>query len=259
MYELKICHLYPDLMNLYGDRGNILSLTRRCQWRGINVESVSVSIGDPFLYENYDIVFIGGGQDYEQLIIQDDIINGKRKSILEAVESGCVFLAICGGLQLLGKYYRTHDGKEIECIGALDLWTHGGEKRLIGNLFFQCEFLMHSESDGLVVGFENHSGKTYFGETVKPLGKVLKGSGNNGEDGYEGAMYKNTFCSYSHGSLLPKNPDLADHLITLALKRKYKDFVALQKLDDRFETHARESMIKRYHVFLGQTGSAIIH
>ncbi len=246
MFEIKICHLYPDLLNLYGDRGNIIALTKRCQWRGIQVSYHSISLGDTFDPEAYDIVFMGGGQDYEQGIIQDDLMGEKRKRIIEAVEGGKVFLAICGGFQLLGKYYRTHDGKEIECIGALNLWTHGGNKRLIGNLVFACDFLKNKNFDGLVVGFENHSGKTYLGPEVEPLGKVSKGFGNNGEDGFEGARYKNTFCSYSHGSLLPKNPALTDHLITQALKRKYKDFVALQSLDDSIEAMARESLIKRF-------------
>ena len=246
MYEIKICHLYPDLLNLYGDRGNILALMKRCEWRGIRAETVSVSLDEPFISEEYDIIFIGGGQDYEQSIIQDDLMQGKRDAVKEAVEGGKVFLAICGGLQLLGRYYRTHEGKDIECIGALDLWTHGSHDRLIGNLVFECDFLKNENFDGLVVGFENHSGKTYFGPTVKPLGKVISGFGSNGEDGFEGARYNNVFCSYSHGSLLPKNPALADHLISMALKNKYPDFVSLQSLDDRFEARARESLIKRF-------------
>lgn len=246
MFEIKICHLYPDLLNLYGDRGNIIALTKRCQWRGIQVSYHSISLGDTFDPEAYDIVFMGGGQDYEQGIIQDDLMGEKRKRIIEAVEGGKVFLGICGGFQLLGKYYRTHEGKEIECIGALDLWTHGGKQRLIGNLVFESDFLKTKDFNGLVVGFENHSGKTYLGPEVVPLGKVSKGFGNNGEDGFEGARYKNTICSYSHGSLLPKNPALADYLITQALKSKYKDFVALQSLDDSIEAMARESLIKRF-------------
>lgn len=250
MYELTICHLYPDLMNLYGDRGNIIALSKRCQWRDIEAKVVHVSLNDPFLYEDYDIIFLGGGQDYEQTIIQDDLMNGKRQNIIEAVEAGKVILGICGGLQLLGKYYRTHTGKEIECIGALDLWTHGSETRLIGNLVYEVDFLKSQAGDGYVIGFENHSGKTYLGEGVKPLGKVIKGFGNNSEDGYEGAVYKNTYCSYSHGSLLPKNPALADHLISLALLHKYPDYQGLVPLEDNLEKLARESLIKR---FLGES------
>jgi CobQ-like glutamine amidotransferase family enzyme len=233
-------------MNLYGDRGNIIALSKRCQWRGIDVKVVTVSLNDIFRYDDYDIIFMGGGQDFEQTIIQDDLMNGKRQNIIEAVEAGKVFLGICGGLQLLGKYYRTHEDREIECIGALNLWTHGGDIRLIGNLVYQCDFLKREDDPGYVIGFENHSGKTYLGDGVKPLGTVVKGHGNNSEDGFEGAVYKNTYCSYSHGSLLPKNPAFADHLITLALLNKYPDFKGLEPLPDRFEKLARESLIKRF-------------
>ncbi|MGI6084637.1 MAG: type 1 glutamine amidotransferase [Acetivibrionales bacterium] len=247
MYELCICHLYPDLLNLYGDRGNIIAISRRCQWRDIEVKVDNISIGDPFNYEDYDIIFIGGGQDYEQAIIQDDLMNGKRQKIVEAVENGKVFLGICGGFQLLGKYYRTNDGKEIECLGAINVWTHGGDTRLIGNIIFEINFLKNHHGEKLrVVGFENHAGKTYLGEGVKPLGKVIKGFGNNGEDGFEGAVYKNTFCTYSHGSLLPKNPALTDHLIMLALLNKYPDFQGLTPLDDELENLAHASLIKRF-------------
>ena len=141
MYELNICHLYPDLLNLYGDRGNIIALQRRCQWRDIEVNVENISIGDTFKYEDYDIIFIGGGQDYEQTIIQDDLMNGKRQAIVEAVEDGKVFLGICGGFQLLGKYYKTNNGKEIECLGALNVWTHAGDTRLIGDIVFEVDFL----------------------------------------------------------------------------------------------------------------------
>ncbi len=245
MYELNICHLYPDLLNLYGDRGNIISLKRRCEWRGISANVHNITMDEAFVPENYDIIFLGGGQDYEQEIIQKDLIIKKGTEIRNAIENNKVFLCICGGYQLLGNYYKTWDGKEIEFLGALDLWTIGGEKRMIGNIVFQCDFLTSESNDGLIVGFENHSGKTYLGEELIPLGKVIKGYGNNGEDGFEGAIYKNVYCSYSHGSLLPKNPSLADHLITLALNQKYKDFVSLQQIDDKFENLAKNEMLKR--------------
>lgn len=245
MYELNICHLYPDLLNLYGDRGNVIALSRRSQWRGINVTISDISMGDEFNAENYDIIFLGGGQDYEQEIIQDDVLNQKGNEIKNAIQNDKIFLAICGGYQLLGNYYKTWDGKEIEFLKALDLWTIGGKERMIGNFCFDCEFLKSESCDGIIVGFENHSGRTYLGPLVKPLGKIIKGYGNNGEDGFEGATYKNVFCSYSHGSLLPKNPALADHLISLALKQKYKDFVSLQKLNDEFEDLAHNTMIQR--------------
>jgi len=245
MYEINICHLYPDLLNLYGDRGNIIALKKRAEWHGITVNISNISLNDSFNGENNDIVFLGGGQDYEQEIIQEDVLKNKGLEIKSAIEANKIFLCICGGYQLLGKYYRTWDGKEIEFLGALDLWTIGSKKRMIGNIVFECDFVKSDDYDGCIVGFENHSGRTYLGSEVEPLGRVIKGYGNNGEDKYEGAHYKNVFCSYSHGSLLPKNPILTDHLITLALKQKYKDFVSLQRLDDEFEDLAHNSMIKR--------------
>lgn len=243
MYQINICHLYPDLLNLYGDRGNIIALSKRCQWRGIEVNVSDITLGDQFNSENYDIIFLGGGQDYEQEIIQEDILKEKGSEIKNAINNNKVFLSICGGYQLLGQYYKTWDGKEIEFLGALDLYTIGGEKRMIGNFVFSCDFLKTDTEEGNIVGFENHSGRTYLGSSVKPLGKIVTGYGNNGEDGYEGAIYNNVYCSYSHGSLLPKNPKLADHLLTLALKNKYSDFEVLEELDDSFEKFAHNSMI----------------
>ncbi|NLO38861.1 MAG: glutamine amidotransferase [Ruminiclostridium sp.] len=245
MYQITICHLYPDLLNLYGDYGNIQALKKRMEWRGIEVSIVPASLGDPFLSDEYDIVFMGGGQDYEQDILHDDLLGLKKENILSAVEDGKVFLCICGGYQLMGQYVRQSNGREIQCLGAMNHWTIGGEKRLTGNLIFSVEGLKQQPS-GYVVGFENHSGITWLGEGVTPLGKVIRGFGNNGEDGYEGARYKNVFCSYSHGSLLPKNPGLTDELITLALKRKYPDFVSLQPLNDSLETNARDVLIRRF-------------
>ncbi|HEX2924861.1 MAG TPA: glutamine amidotransferase [Ruminiclostridium sp.] len=245
MYELKICHLYPDLLNTYGDMGNILALKRRAQWRGLDVSVTNVTIGDSFDSADFDMVFLGGGQDYEQEIIQKDVLTQKGTEIKNAVEGNKVFLCICGGYQLMGKYYKTWDGKELEYLGALDLWTVGGKERMIGNIVFQSEAIMEDGCPLKIVGFENHSGRTYLGEGVSPLGKVLYGNGNNGTDGFEGAVYKNVYCSYSHGSLLPKNPLLADHLISLALRQKYSDFKTLSSLEDAFENAARTTMIQR--------------
>lgn len=245
MYKLNICHLYPDILNLYGDRGNVMALEKRCLWRGIQVDIFNISIGDLFDSEEYDIIFIGGGQHYDQEIVLDDLIQEKGTEIKNAINNNKVFMAICGGYQLLGKHYTTLDNKEIELLGALDIWTVAGEDRLIGNCVFECDFLINENCDGKIVGFENHAGKTYLGEDIKPLGKVIKGYGNNGEDGFEGALYNNVHCSYSHGSLLPKNPSLTDHLISVALKQKYKDFVSLQSLNDEFEIKAHNSMLKR--------------
>lgn len=232
-------------MNSSGDKGNIIALTKRCQWRKIETSVDNISIRDPFIYDNYDIVFIGGGQDYEQTIIQDDLMNGKGDEIVKAVRYGKVFLCIYGGFQLLGKYYKNVSGEDIECLGAIDIWTHQTDTRSVGNLIFEVDFLKTHGNNGYIVGFENHSGKTYLGKGVKPLGNVVKGHGNNGEDGFEGAIYKNTFCTYSHGSLLPRNPLLADHLIMLALLNKYPDFQGLSTLDNELENLALDSLIKR--------------
>ncbi|MEN8908203.1 MAG: glutamine amidotransferase [Clostridiales bacterium] len=245
MYEINICHLYPDLLNLYGDRGNIIALQKRSEWRGIKVNIHDVSINDYFDSEKYDIFFLGGGQDYEQEIIQNDFIKKKGSEIINAIEGSKIFLCICGGYQLLGKYYKTHDNKEIEFLSALDIWTIAGNRRLIGNTVYKCDLIKTSNFEGTIVGFENHSGKTYLGKNVKPLAKVLKGNGNNGEDGYEGAIYKNVICTYSHGSLLPKNPYLTDYILSKALGLKYKDFVSLNEIDTYFENKAHETMYKR--------------
>ena len=241
MYQLKICHLYPDILNLYGDRGNIICMEKRMQWRGIETEVTGISVGDKLNYEDYDIFFIGGGQDFEQGVLLADLAAGKAKQITQAIDDEKVFLAICGGYQMLGQYYKTWDGQQCDFIGALDLYTVGEKERMIGNYMFQCD-----ETDGgmTVVGFENHSGKTYLGSGVRPLGRVLSGNGNNGKDGTEGARYKNVFASYSHGSLLPKNPKLADHILKTALVRKYPG-IDLKELDDAFENNAHDYMEQR--------------
>lgn len=241
MYKLKICHLYPDILNLYGDRGNIICMQQRTAWRGIETEVCPVSVGDDLNCDDYDIFFVGGGQDFEQGVLLEDLAKGKAKRIIQAVEEEKVFLAICGGYQMLGQYYKTWDGQVCEFIGALDLYTVGDKERMIGNYMYQCD-----ACDGgmTVVGFENHSGKTYLGKKVRPMGRVLAGNGNNGEDGTEGARYKNVFATYSHGSLLPKNPQLADYILLTALKRKYPE-IQLQTLDDTFENNAHEYMRQR--------------
>lgn len=246
MVELRICHLYPDLLNLYGDMGNIIALKMRCMWREIDVKITNLSLNDPFIPEDYDIVFLGGGQDYEQEIIVNDILNIKGNEIKNAIANNKVFLCICGGYQLMGHFYKTWDKKEIELLGAINIHTVASKERIIGDFVFSCDILKTDDFDGKVVGFENHSGRTYLGEGVKPLGKILKGGGNNGEDGCEGAIYNNVFCSYSHGSLLPKNPRLADHLIETALKQKYppslyKEY--LKPIDDSLEQEARASRL----------------
>jgi len=237
--DLNICHLYPDLLNVYGDMGNILVIKHRAEQRGIKVNLINVSIGDSFNGSNYDIVFFGGGQDYEQSIVSKDLIETKKEGIQDYIEQGKVFLSICGGYQLLGKYYTIPDGEKLEGLGILDIYSVAGDKRFIGNTIIYNE-----EFNETYVGFENHSGRTYTGN-LKPLGIVKVGYGNNGEDKKEGCIYKNTYCTYFHGSLLSKNPELADRLITTALKFKY-DEVALTKLDDTLELQAKDVIIKKF-------------
>ena len=239
--ELKICHMYPDVLNLYGDGGNIRCLTQRLRWRGIESSVRLLPIGDTARLGDFDLVFIGGGQDFEQQVLLEDLHRGKDREIRAAIEDGMPFLTICGGYQMLGSYYETHDGKRCDFIGALDLYTVGRSTRMIGNYCFECG----PESGGsTVVGFENHSGKTWLGSGVKPLGKVLAGFGNNGEDGGEGARYKNVFGSYSHGPILPKNPELCDFILLTALTRKYGR-AELSTLDDAAERAAHDEMVER--------------
>ncbi len=236
--ELKICHMYPDVLNLYGDRGNVICMTKRLRWRGIDASVTKLPIGDSRSLAGFDLVFIGGGQDFEQQVLLSDLHRGKDREIKAAVEDGVTFLTICGGYQMLGSYYETFDGKRCDFIGALDLYTKGSVKRMIGNYKFQCS---PSAGGSVVVGFENHSGKTWLGSCLEPLGKVLSGFGNNGEDGSEGAHYKNVFGTYSHGPLLPKNPELCDLILKTALERKYGS-AELLPLDDSFERLAHDEM-----------------
>ncbi|WP_334110914.1 type 1 glutamine amidotransferase [Thermodesulfitimonas autotrophica] len=239
---LTVCHLYPDLLNLYGDQGNIIAFTRRARWRNIPVRVLGVRLGEPVDFREVDFLFLGGGSDREQSLIAADL-QRRAAALGAAIEAGLVVLAICGGYQLLGRFYRTLDGTEIPGLGILDFYTQAGRKRLIGNIAIEVEL------EGKKIracGFENHSGQTYLG-AVKPLGRVLRGYGNNGRDGWEGARYKNVFCSYLHGPLLPKNPALCDHLLRLSLRRRGLDGY-LAPLDDSFEKRANDVMLHRLGV-----------
>lgn len=243
--KLTICHLYSEELNLYGDRGNIIALSKRCEWRGIETNIICVGIDEKFSPLEYDIIFLGGGQDYEQSLIHDDLIFKKGNAIKRAVQENVVFLCICGGYQMMGEYYIDQSGKKIECLGAIPVKTKSEKIRLIGNIICENDKLKSEGKDYLLIGFENHSGRTYLGENVNPLGKVITGFGNNGEDFTEGARYKNVFCTYMHGSFLPKNPDMADKIIQLALARKYPENFKLEPLEDIFEKKAREIMIEK--------------
>ena len=240
--ELNLCHLYPDILNLYGDRGNKLTMKRRLEGRGIKVNIDECSIGQPLNADKYDIFFIGGGQDFEQEVLLRDLSSGKAQDIRTAVEEEKTFLAICGGYQMLGEYYKTWDGVQLDFIGAIGVHTIGAKERMIGNYMFRTT---PESGDTVVVGFENHSGKTYLSEQVAPLGMMLSGNGNNGEDKTEGARYKNVFGTYSHGSLLPKNPVLCDFILQTALNHRYDGAEPLAPLDDTLELNAHRYMQER--------------
>jgi len=239
-YKMTIGHLYPDLLNLYGDRGNIIALQKRCAWRGIDAQVKEFKLNDDIDFSSLDIVFLGGGSDREQLLVCNRLKEIKN-DIHTFVDNGGVLVAICGGYQLLGHYYKLKN-ETIEGLSVLDIYTEMGDKRLIGNVVIECNF---TGNPFYVVGFENHGGRTYInGHT--PLGTIKYGYGNNGEDALEGVIYKNVIGTYLHGPLFPKNPALTDHILAMALKKAYPDsFDQLQPLDDSLENNAREYMIKR--------------
>lgn len=229
--KIRIVHLYPDELNLYGDGGNVLCLYNRLMWRGYDVSIEQVGIGDRL--NDFDILFIGGGQDREMKIIEHDL-RRKTDALNYYIQLGRTVLAICGGYQLLGQYYKTNNGEEIRLAGALPFYTESGNDRMIGNFVYQTEF-------GKVVGFENHSGRTYLSRYLQPLGKIITGCGNNGTDGGEGVLYKNTFGTYAHGPVLPKNPTFADELIKRALGVR-----ELQTLDDTAENLCHNQLVSRF-------------
>jgi CobQ-like glutamine amidotransferase family enzyme len=236
--KLRLGHLYPSLMNIYGDRGNIVCLTRRCRLRGIDLEVVPLEVGDKLTAKGTDLLFMGGAQDREQWLVAEDLAKTKA-GLRDMVEDGVVFLGVCGGYQLSGHFYRGLDGAEMRGARVFDLYTlHPGPnaKRLIGNLAADWQ-------GGTLAGFENHGGRTYLGGSTQPLAKVTRGFGNDGKSGYEGARYKNAFGSYLHGPLLPKNPDFADHLIALALERRYGDGT-LDRIDDALELMSHDEALR---------------
>ncbi|MGB9780418.1 type 1 glutamine amidotransferase [Caldanaerobacter sp.] len=238
--KLVIGYMYPELLNLYGDRGNIIALKKRCEWRKIDVEIREIKVGADENFKDIDLLFLGGGADKDQKVVSEDLKN-KKKNLIQAVEDGLTLLAICGGYQLLGEYYEISKENKIEGIGILDAYTVAGNKRLIGNIIVKANFL---GKNSFLVGFENHSGKTFL-RNCNPLGTVIIGHGNNGEDKKEGCVYKNVYGTYLHGPLLPKNPEFADMLLKISLSRKYGR-VNLEPLEDTFENKAKEAFLKRF-------------
>jgi CobQ-like glutamine amidotransferase family enzyme len=239
--SLKIAWLYPDLMSTYGDRGNIIVLQKRCEWRGIGVNIEKIYLTTNYkLLSTCDLLFMGGAQDTQQEIVNKDLFENKGKVLLSKIEQGVPGLFICGAYQFLGKFYKTADGTILPGLSLFPIYTENpGGDRLIGNILVKAEF------KNTVVGFENHGGRTHLEDGAKPFAKVLKGYGNNGEDKTEGIIYKNAIGTYLHGPILPKNPELADWLIQKALEVKYKKEIELDPLDDSMEQKARKVIVNR--------------
>jgi CobQ-like glutamine amidotransferase family enzyme len=236
--ELRLLALYPEQMNIYADRGNIVFLRRRCEWRGIGFAYAAAGPGDGFDPAAHDLLYLGGGQDRDQLAVAADMVGTKQGAMAAAVGDGATVLAVCGGYQLLGHSYQLEE-ERLPGLGLVDLETvRKPGPRLIGNVAIEVDL---GTGPRIVAGFENHGGRTYLSAGVEPLGRVVKGFGNNGEDRTEGVQLNNLIGTYLHGPLLPKNAWLADHLISLALERRYGERPDLEPLDDTLEQAAHES------------------
>lgn len=234
--SLTIVHLYPKEMNIYGDWGNVLTVKRRLEWHGFMPKIVEHHPGKPFPKEA-DIIIGGGGQDSGQAVVQRDLFD-INEQLHKLADDKTPMLVICGLYQLFGRFFKTSGGETIQGIGIFKAETHGGPKRLIGNT------IVESSRFGELIGYENHSGLTLLDNDQPALGRVVKGKGNNGEDTTEGALYQNVYGSYLHGSLLPKNPALADELIRVAATKRYGAF-SPHEIDDTFATYAREVAKRR--------------
>jgi lipid II isoglutaminyl synthase (glutamine-hydrolysing) len=239
--SVRVCALYPDLMNIYADRGNLFVLQRRCMWRGIGFELSGSGLGDQLDGAGHDIYYLGGGQDRDQRLCAEDLVAGKRRALHEAASRGAIVLGVCGGYQLLGRSYVVGED-QMQGVELLDVRTvREPGPRLIGNVAIEVRF---DGEDGLggasrvLAGFENHGGRTYLGPDATPLGRVLKGHGNDGQSGFEGARAGNVIGTYLHGPLLPKNSWFADWLIARALGIQVDE---LAPLDDRLEHEAHDS------------------
>jgi CobQ-like glutamine amidotransferase family enzyme len=241
---IRICHLYPRLFSVAGDRGNLIALTRRCAWRGIPSSVTEADVGVSPDFSQFDLILMHGGQDSEMKVAAGDL-ETKAGSLRAAIEAGTVMLAVCAGYQLLGKYYAPAAGPPITGIGVLDVVTEAGDTRFMSHIAVACDAGQGGQR--LLVGFENHSGRTYLGPGADPLGRVIAGSGNNGADGTEGARYRDVYATYLHGPVLPKNPWLTDHLISRALRRRYQAAGApasLLPLDDQTEAQAHAAALR---------------
>ncbi len=245
--SLTIGWLYPNLMSTYGDRGNVIALQKRCEWRDIKAEVRRIGIkstNDDL--DSCDLLMMGGAQDMQQEVVAEDL-EKKKQTLKDLIEKGIPGLYICGGFQYLGQYYKTADGNKLKQLGILDMYTENpGARRLIGNIAIDISNLLGENT--IAVGFENHGGRTILGKNIQPLGKVLKGFGSNELAKEEGAVYKNSIGTYLHGPILPKNPKLTDWLIEKALGKKYGKKIVLEKLDDSLENEARLTIVKRLSI-----------
>jgi lipid II isoglutaminyl synthase (glutamine-hydrolysing) len=238
---VRICHLYPRLLSVAGDRGNLLALTQRCTWRGIRFSVTEADVGEVPDFTQSDLILVHGGQDREMTAAARDLA-AKASPLRDAIESDAAVLAVCAGYQLLGRYYAPPEGEPIPGLSVLDIATEGGPTRFIGHVAATCD--LGSGEQHQLTGFENHSGRTYLGRGARPLGRVLAGAGNNGEDGTEGARYREVYATYLHGPVLPKNPWLADHLLSRALAHRYPDVDPLAPLTDQAEARASAAALR---------------
>ena len=239
---VRIGYLYPRLLSVAGDRGNLFALTRRCAWRGIESSVTEADVGVTPDFAQFDLILFHGGQDREMRVAAQDLAT-KAGPFREAIEAGAVVLAVCAGYQLLGRYYAPVDGRPIPGLGILDAVTEGARTRFMGHAAVACD--LEPGGQRQIVGFENHSGRTYLGGGAEPLGRVIAGAGNNGKDGTEGARYREVYATYLHGPVLPKNPWLTDHLLSRALAHRYQDVGPLAPLADQVEAQAHAAALRQ--------------
>jgi CobQ-like glutamine amidotransferase family enzyme len=242
--KVIIGHLYPDYLNIYADRGNIAVFERRAAWRGIELEVTEIGPGDEARPGAHDLLYIGGGQDREQALIAPDLA-AKGESVKAAVEAGAALLAVCGGYQLLGQFYRDRSGAELPGVGLFPLHTVAGERRMIGDVLLECE--LEPGVRRTLAGFENHAGRTFLDDGAEPLGRVVAGFGNDGQSGFEGCRVGRALGTYLHGPLLPRNPWLADWLLAQALAHRLGEAPALEELPDELEAEAHAVSSGRAH------------
>lgn len=239
---LTIAHLYPDLFSLYGDKGNILALQQRLKWRGIGCRLTAIGLTEPFQADAYDLVYLGGGLEWQNEILQNDI-KDKKSGLAVALAEGTVILAVNGAFWLLGQYLERPDGTKLPGLGILDAWSKLGTKRITGQLVAHSARLAEAGADPKLLGFVNRQTSTWLGPGLAALATVEAGPANNSQQNEEGAIYKNLYCTNILGGLLPLNPELTDYLLEIALKRRFSSFAGLEKLSDSYTENARKVVL----------------